>query len=31
VIHRAVVPQMKFADHIRTIKDKIMEKMTGAK
>jgi len=31
VIHRAVVPQMKFADHIRTIKDKIMEKMTGTK
>jgi NTE family protein len=31
VIHRATGPQMKLADHIRTIKDKIMEKMTGTK
>jgi NTE family protein len=31
VIHRAVVPQKKLADHLRTIKDKIMEKVAGPK
>ena len=31
VIHHAAVPQKRFADHIRTIKNKIMEKMTGVK
>lgn len=31
LIHRAVVPQKRFADHLRTIKDKIMETVTGAK
>jgi NTE family protein len=31
VIHRAAMPQKKFSDHIRTIKDKIMEKMAGIK
>ena len=31
VIHRAVVPQKRFADHLRTIKGKIMEKMMGIK
>jgi NTE family protein len=31
VIHRASMPQKRFADRIRTMKDKIMEKMTGAR
>ena len=31
VIHRATMPQKKFSDHIRTIKDKIVEKMIGTK
>lgn len=31
VIHRAVLPHKKLADHIRTIKDKIIEKVTGGK
>jgi hypothetical protein len=31
LIHRAVVPQNKLADHIRTIKDKIAETATGEK
>ena len=31
VIHRAATPQKRFADHIRTIKDKIVEKVTGVK
>jgi len=29
VIHRTSVPQKNLADQIRTIKDKIVEKMTG--
>ncbi len=29
VIHRTVVPRQKLADQIRTIKDKIVEKITG--
>jgi len=29
VIHRTVVPQKRLADHIRTIRDKIMEKVVG--
>jgi NTE family protein len=31
VIHRAGMPHKNIADHIRTIKEKIMEKMTGTK
>ncbi len=31
MIHRAVVPQKKLVDQIRSIKDKIMEKVTGSK
>jgi NTE family protein len=31
IIHRAVVPHKRLADHIRTIKDKFMEKVTGGK
>jgi len=29
IIHRAVVPRKGLADHIRTIRDKIMDKVTG--
>ncbi len=31
LIHRAQIPQKKFADQIRTIKDKIVGKLTGEK
>ncbi len=31
IIHRAVVPQKKLVDQIRSIKDKIMEKVTGSR
>lgn len=30
VIHRSVIPQRKLADQIRSIKEKIMEKVTGS-
>jgi NTE family protein len=31
VIHHAAMPRKRFSDHIRTIKDKIVEKVTGVR